>query len=413
MHKPVDELNIHFTTAPGMSQKVGTLAKRNRTIFFEYSETWLAKGVSLSPFTLPNKSGLIEHSDHEFGPIFGLFDDSLPDGWGLLLMDRYFRQHGIDPAMLSPLDRLAYLGSNTMGALTYHPSITTDEDSQTVFDLAEFAKQSQEIFQGLPSEVLPELLHAGGSPGGARPKVLVGYNPKTGKMLSGEADLPDGFEHWIIKFSARQDVSVAGPMEYAYSLMAKQAGIDMPETLLFEIADGQRFFGAKRFDRATGNQRFHIHTFGNMIHANFRIPCCDYAELMKATLVLTKNHAELLKVFRLMVFNVIAHNRDDHAKNFSFILNEPDLGWSFSPAYDISYNDGPGGEHTTTINGEGKNPTKKDILTIAEQFDIARLMADEIIAQVKTAISRWQEFADEAKLPKDAATMYGSKFILL
>jgi serine/threonine-protein kinase HipA len=232
-------------------------------------------------------------------------------------------------------------------------------------------------------------------------------------MLSGETVLPDGFEHWIIKFSARQDAAVAGPMEYAYSLMAKQAGIDMPETQLFETADGQRFFGAKRFDRAIGNQRFHIHTFGNMIHANFRIPCCDYAELMKVALALTKNHAELLRVFRLMVFNVIAHNRDDHAKNFSFILSDTDLGWSFSPAYDISYNDGPGGEHTTTINGEGKNPTKKDILTIAEQFDISCSTANDIIDQAKTALAHWQEFADEAKLPKDAATRYGSNFILL
>ena len=413
MHRPINRLNVHFTTSQQDSQKIGTLAKQGRTLFFEYDESWIEKNISLSPFNLPNQSGLIEHTDQEFGPIFGLFDDSLPDGWGLLLMDRYFRQQGIDPVTLSPLDRLAYLGSSTMGALTYRPAITADEDSHTAFNLAELAKQSQDIFQGRSEEVLPELLRAGGSPGGARPKVLVGYNPKTDEILSGETDLPEGFEHWIVKFSAGQHAAIAGPAEYAYSLMAKQAGIDMPQTRLFETADGQRFFGTKRFDRGAANQRFHIHSFGNMIHANFRIPCCDYAELFKVTLVLTMNHLELIKAFRLMVFNVLTHNRDDHVKNFSFILDTVGNEWKFSPAYDITFTDGPGGEHTTTINGEGRNPTKQDMLALADQFDISHVKVNEIISHIQKAIRDWSGYADTAGLPKNIAAEYRRKFLTI
>ena len=260
----------------------------------------------------------------------------------------------------------------------------------------ELAQQSYEVYEGKVSEILPQLYKAGGSPGGARPKILVGYNRASEDIISGENDLPEGFEHWIVKFSAREDATDAGPVEYAYSLMAKCAGIDIPETHLFESGQGGGYFGVKRFDRSSKNRRYHIHTFGNMIHANFRIPSCDYADLLKVTSILTKNYEEVIRAFRLMVFNVKAHNRDDHAKNFSFILNEKTKNWSLSPAYDLTFANGPGGEHSTSIAGVGRNPIDNDLLKLAEQFDIEKKRAKNIIEEVCSALSSWNKFAGDA-----------------
>ena len=411
MADTTQELEVHFTITPDSSVKVGTLAQRKHKLFFEYDAGWLERGLELSPFTLPAKPGLLEHTDRQFGPLFGLFDDSLPDGWGLLLIDRYFRKLGMEPSAIGLLERLAYLNTRTMGALTYHPPADRKDSAATIFELHELARQSQEIYAGQARDVLPELLRAGGSPGGARPKILVGYNPVTGEIISGEDNLPAGFEHWIVKFSAKEDAADAGPVEYAYSLMAQASGIDMPETRLFKTSQGDRFFGVKRFDRAAGNRRFHVHTFGNLIHANFRIPSCDYADLLKATTILTRNHTDVLRAFRLMAFNVQAHNRDDHAKNFAFFLDDTTGLWSLSPTYDLTYTTGPGGEHTTTVNGEGKAPDRDHMLQLARQFDIATTDANSIIDEVFATIAQWPTFAAQAAVPQQAAMTISKKII--
>jgi len=175
-------------------------------------------------------------------------------------------------------------------------------------------------------------------------------------------------------------------MEYAYSLMARDAGIDMPPTRLFETSEGDRFFGTKRFDR-DGNRRYHVHTFGNLIQSNFRIPSADYADLLKATSLLTRNHQDVLRMFRRMVFNVLAHNRDDHVKNFAFILNDTTGDWTLTPAYDLLYTPGPGGEHTMTIAGEGKNPNRTHMLQLAEQADVSQREANAIIDEVQAVVT--------------------------
>lgn len=416
------KLEVRFTRTPGEWKHVGVLAEDRGRVYFQYDDDFLATGLNLSPFRLPFKPVLFEHRDREFGPLPGLFDDSLPDGWGLLLMDRHFRSLGLNVSEIGPLDRLAWLGTRTMGALTYHPPAVGDGVDGGQFDLHDLARQSQEILTGAAVDVLPQLLKAGGSPGGARPKVLVGYNPNTGELISGEDDLPEGFEHWIVKFIAKDDSPDVGGVEYAYSIMARECGIDMPPTRLFETAKGDRFFGAKRFDRgstgspqagSTGspqwnNRRCHVHTFGNIIQSNFRIPSADYADLLKATGVLTRNHQDVLQAFRRMVFNVLAHNRDDHVKNFAFILNDaagsagsPQGGeWSLAPAYDLLFTSGPGGEHTMTIAGEGQNPGRSHMLRLARQADIPKRQAGAVIEAVQAAISRWPEFAANAGLSK-------------
>jgi serine/threonine-protein kinase HipA len=396
------KLDIRFTRSPNDSMPVGTLAEDRGRVYFEYAADFLATGLNLSPFRLPFEPGLFEHRDREFGPLPGVFDDSLPDGWGLLLMDRHFRSLGRNLAEISPLDRLAWLGTRTMGALTYHPPASRDDSDASIFDLTRLARQSQEILTGSAVDVLPQLLKAGGSPGGARPKVLVGYNPDTGDVISGEDDLSEGFEHWIVKFLAKEGNPDAGAVEYAYSLMARQAGIDMPTTRLFETPEGDRFFGIRRFDR-DGNRRYHVHTFGNLIHSNFRIPSADYADLLKATSLLTRNHQDVLRAFRRMVLNVLAHNRDDHVKNFAFLLDAATGDWSLTPAYDLLFTPGPGGGHTMTITGEGRNPGRPHMLKLADQADVSRPDADAIIAEVQAAVARWPDHAANAGVSKATA----------
>jgi serine/threonine-protein kinase HipA len=225
--------------------------------------------------------------------------------------------------------------------------------------------------------------------------VLVGFNPATGSIVSGEDELQEGVEHWIVKFAAKEEKADAGPIEYAYSLMALAAGIDMPETRLFETREGDRFFGVKRFDRR-GNCRFHVHTFGNLIQADFRVPSADYADLLKATSLLTRNHQEVLRAFHRLVFNVLAHNRDDHVKNFAFILDATTGDWRLSPAYDLLFTTGPGGEHSMTVAGEGRNPDRSHMLQLARQADISEREAEHIIEEVLSAVSSWPDHAKQA-----------------
>ena len=397
------KLTVKLRRTPDDELVVGTLAEQDRQVYFEYDAGFIESGLQLSPYRLPLSSGLIEHRDHAFGPLPGMFDDSLPDGWGLMLMDRHFRREGIDPKTLSPLDRLGYVGDRTMGALTYHPSREVEAGDQ-LLDLVKLGINAEQVLEGEAAEVLPELMRAGGSPAGARPKVLVGVQDN--RIISGEGDLPEGFEHWLIKFAAKEDAGDAGPVEYAYSLMARAAGIDMPETRLFEVSEGKdqrRYFGVKRFDRAPGNRRYHVHSFANLIHTNFRIPSTDYADLFKVTKALTRNHADVVRLFRLMVFNVAAHNRDDHAKNFAFVFDDQVNEWSLSPAFDLMYASGPGGEQTMTVNGKGRDITVADCLALAEKVAIKPQQAEAIMAEVNNAVGRWQEWADEAGVSKGVA----------
>lgn len=371
---------------------VGEIAEREHRIYFQYSTNFLSKLLWLSPYKLPLGPDLFEHKDRDFGPIFGLFDDSLPDGWGLMLMDRFLRSRGLIIEQLSVLDRLSFLGSNTMGALTYKPVLEIESTDTPRFDLYNLYVQSQGIITGKTQIVLTELIKAGGSPGGARPKVLVGVCGND--LISGEGNLPKGFSHWIIKFSTHNDFVDSGPVEYAYSLMAKACGIIMPETRLFNTGQGIRFFGVKRFDRS-GNKRYHSHTFGNLIHSNFRIPSCDYEMLFRVINDITKNQQDLLRGFRQMVFNVFAYNRDDHVKNFAFIMDQKGE-WSLSPAYDLTYSPGPGGEHSMTIDGEGKSPSKENIIRLGEKSGISKKDINLIIDEIGQAVTNWPKYANTA-----------------
>lgn len=376
---------------------VGTLAERDRRVYFEYDGTFLKAPLPISPFKLPVRPGLFEHEERGFAQVFGVFNDSLPDGWGLLLMDREFRKRGVDPFRLSILDRLAYIGTRAMGALTYHPATGGGGEEPLRIDLDALAGQAERILEGSAEELLPALRIAGGSPGGARPKVLVGVRDD-GHLISGTADLPEGYRPFLIKFPAQEDPADVGPLEAAYAQMAEQAGIEMPATRLFETPGGSRHFGAERFDRV-GNPRLHMHTLGGLLHASHRLPSLDYEGLLRATLELTKDHRQMEEAFRRMAFNVLAHNRDDHVKNFSFLMDRAGT-WRLAPAYDLVFCEGPGREHTMAVAGEAVRPTEHDMLRVAEACDVDLRRAREIVQHVRDVVGEWSRFARDTGVTK-------------
>lgn len=363
MVKPVSLIEVSYQGHP-----VGRIALApDRTCAFEYNRDWLSNGFSISPFYLPLKPGVMQARPTPFAGLFGVFNDSLPDGWSRLLLDRWLRSAHVDPNALSVLDRLSLVGGEGMGALSYAPdqnpgTVTTSHPlGDIATQVANLLAQEEETGSANISS-LEELLKLAGSSGGARPKVLVKI---------------DG-EEWLVKFRASVDPVNVGELEYQHSLLAKKAGIEMPETRLFE----GRYFGTRRFDRS-GKKRIHVHSASGLLYASHRMPSLDYAELLKATMAITRDINEVARMFRLMVFNVQIGNKDDHAKNFSFICENG--SWKLSPAYDLLPSNGFGGQHTTTVNGNG-NPTLADCLEVARTTGFPKIRASEIIAEVMKGI---------------------------
>jgi serine/threonine-protein kinase HipA len=281
-----------------------------------------------------------------------------------------------------------------MGALTYHPPTERDDDDPLDIDLTEVAEQSHRILEGSVEDILPQLIRAGGSPMGARPKIVAGVRADYGHLVTGTADLPEGYSHWLIKFAAKEDPSDVGPIEAAYAEMARAAGITFPRTHLFPTRDGRRYFGVERFDRdpAHPSRRIHVHTFAGLLHHDYRLPGQDYTDLLKLTRILTTNHQDVVEAFRRMVFNVLAHNRDDHTKNFAFQMSQ-DGEWRLAPAYDVTYSTGPGGEHTMMVNGAGPAPTRKHVLAVGEGASLEPREVREVMEAVLTSVDQWPAVA--------------------
>ena len=378
-------------------QSVGRLAERNGIIYFEYDENFVQNRIKISPFKLPLRNGVVELPSDPFEGLIGVFSDSLPDGWGRLLFDRMMRSQGILPSEISSLDRLAYVGLNGMGALVYEPD-SSPPINQEFIDLDHLATQTEKVLEGASGEIITELLALNGSSAGARPKALIGVDQDRKNISYGVNDLNDGFEHWLVKFPNAQDGKDSGAIEYVYALMAKEAGLNFPDTHLFSSKKGNGFFAVKRFDRE-GDKRFHMHTVSGLIHHNFRFPSLDYEDLLSLTMALTKDIREVEKMFRLAVFNVMAHNRDDHAKNFSFLMDE--FGeWKLSPAYDLTFSNGPGGEQSTMVMGEGRNITINHFVKLGLEAKISKELIDQIIEQTRNALSKWTSLANDYEISK-------------
>jgi len=343
--------------------KVGRIALTSDALcVFEYDPAYILSGKTISPFHLPLKSEVFIAKRTPFDGTFGVFADSLPDGWGSLILDRYLKSKGIDPARLTVLQRLLLVGVTGRGALEYQPDYS-ESPANEIIDFNRLAQETQKILtSNYTGDFLDTLYKQGGSPGGARPKVFV--------TIAGK--------EWLVKFKATIDPDDVGKTEYEYSLLAKKCGINMPETRLFE----EKYFGVERFDRTPGG-KIHTVSAAGLLHADYRIPCLDYLDLLKLCHVLTKNMEEVEMLFRLMAFNVAIKNRDDHAKNFSFQLI--DGQWKLSPAYDLLPSNGFNGFHTTTVNNSGE-PSINDMMTVAEKVGLNKQRARNIIQSINEQI---------------------------
>ena len=334
---------------------------------FEYDSQFLSDGVSISPFELPLKAGTFIARRTPFDGGFGVFDDCLPDGWGLLLLDRYLRNRNINPNSLTLLDRLSLVGSTGRGALEFVPDKSEMPDTTK----ADFSAISTEIEQILSAENyvgnnIDSLYARGGSPGGARPKVFV-------KDDNGE---------WLVKFSAKYDRRDIGKLEYECSLLAGKCGIEMPDTKLIE----DKYFGVKRFDR-TESGKLHVISMAGLVCADYRSPSIDYIHIFQACKELTHSINEMWKIYRLMTFNYLISNKDDHAKNFAFIFR--DGCWHFAPAYDILPSEGFNGYHTTSFN-DRIEPSDKDLIEIATMVGLDGKRASEILHFMREEIKASQ-----------------------
>jgi serine/threonine-protein kinase HipA len=395
---PTELLTVYLDS--GERMKVGRLARKQRNIFFEYAPEFVASGIELSPFKLPLKHGVFTPSEPLFEGLFGVFNDSLPDGWGRLLLDRAIAKHGIGTAQITVMDRLAHVGSGGMGALAYEPD--RSDDGTTVGEerlaLDRLAKEAATVLEGDSEAVFTELLRLNGSSAGARPKIVAQVNADKSRVIHGSQPLRKGYEHWMIKFASSQDPRDIGAIEYAYSLMARAAGVEMPKTHLFRTKKNA-YFGAKRFDR-NGDRRIHMHSLSGVIHADHRMPTLDYNLILRVVFALTKDFTEVEKAYTLACFNVLAYNRDDHPKNFSFLLDE-DRNWKFSPAYDLTFSHGPGGEQATLVMGEGKSPGVTQLIALGKEHGLKR--AADILAKVQRAVSKWKRYAEQAEVTSKSA----------
>lgn len=331
---------------------------------FEYSAYWLQTGFSISPFELPLRQGVFIAKPTPFDGGFGVFDDCLPDGWGMLIMDRYLRQQNINPGDLNLLDRLALVGTSGRGALEFYPDYSEFENSSVIdFNLLTQAIDAileEKEYQG---EGIKDLYKRGGSPGGARPKVFVKF---------------DNVE-WLVKFRAKYDSKNIGKQEYQYAQLAKACGIEMMDCRLFE----DEFFGTKRFDRTPLGEKIHVVSMAGLLCADYRVPSIDYIHIFQVAKELTHNMAEVWKVFKLMCFNYLIGNKDDHAKNFAFICENG--VWRFAPAFDLLPSDGIGGYHTTLFNNL-MTPSDNDIISIAKQVGINEKDAKQTLVTIKSVV---------------------------
>ena len=406
-YSPIELLTVYLD-ARNQRRKVGRLAFKDRQLLFEYDASSIASGIELSPIKLPLRPGISVADTTIFDGLFGVFNDSLPDGWGRLLLDRTVEKYGIHRGQLNPLDRLAYVGRHGMGALSYEPELGLENTDDVPLALDRIAEESAAVLAGENEEVFEELLRLNGSSSGARPKIVAQVSPDKKRIIHGQQQLQSGFAHWMIKFPSSQDARDMGAIEYAYSLMAKDAGVEMPETHLFRTKRN-KYFGTKRFDR-DGDARIHMHSLGGLIHADHRSPSLDYDTVLRVTLALTRNIQDAEKSYALACFNVLAHNRDDHVKNFSFLLNARNE-WVFAPAYDLTFSYGPGGEQSMLVMGEGRNPGTAQLQALGKQHGIKN--AQGILAKVKTAVANWPRYAELADVSRKSTKDVAAKIKLL
>ena len=350
--------NVQAVSVVYHGRKVGTLSMGNRsTCQFEYDKEWLSNGFSISPLKLPLKAGLFTANYQPFNGNFGIFEDSLPGGYGEYLLRKVLKNSGIEPLGLTPVQWLSIVGSSGMGALCYEPETKLiREDSQRSLD--EMQQMALDVLSEKTNENAEMLYFKSGNSGGVRPKCI----------------FSDAEGHWLVKFRHTYDPKNIGQLEYDYNKVARQCGIDVPD---FKLIEG-KYFAVKRFDIEDG-VRLHVATASALLNEPITPPKMEYHNLLQLTGYLTQSSEAVEQQFRRMAFNVFAHNMDDHARNFSFICREGK--WSLAPAYDLT-NDATLGEHASTINFKGL-PSEEDMITLGMNIRMSRERCQQIIEEVK------------------------------
>jgi serine/threonine-protein kinase HipA len=370
-----------------------TIAGGRPSIFFEYSDQARQKGYELSRHKLPLATNQFagRFPDHQMG-LPGPVYDSLPDGWGLLLMDRLFRRRGLDISKITPLDRLTYIGDSAMGALSFKPIASDIDSSQPHIPIEQLAAEIQEIVSGQGSEFLERIIKIGGSPQGARPKALVFRCLTTGTFSTVSHPY---WEAWLIKFPAAQENAEVCAVEYVYAECLRTCGIATPDTQHFILNNGLAAFASKRFDRQA-DIKIPMQSLASFTGADFRSPgSLDYATFLRATEKCTNDVREKKFAFERAVFNVAFNNRDDHPKNFAYLMSAKGQ-WTLAPAFDVTFCNGPAGYHQMDVMGEPLKINRKQMISLGvDEAELTRENAEVIIDRICTIASRFTDIANQ------------------
>ncbi len=358
----IDELTVK---CHGRSVGTLTLSADRKTCAFEYDKGWLTDGFSVSPLELPLKSGVFTAKRNPFGGNFGVFEDSLPDGYGRYLLHKTLLRQGINDFNLSALDRLSIVGDNGMGALTYEPSVIVENDEE-IRDWDLLQEKAFEVLREQQDSDAGLLLYNSGNSGGCRPKAI--FSDESG--------------HWLIKFRHTYDPLDMGRTEFLYNETARRCGITVPDFRLI----GGKYFTSRRFDLTDKGERLHTATAGGLLCVSVSAPVLDYMNLLALTGWLTQSRTDVEEMFRRMVFNYLTENKDDHCKNSSFFIDchhgrKPQ--WHLAPAYDLTHcAEGYNGEHATSANNTGR-PTLSDFIAVGTKNKIPRKRCIEIFEEVR------------------------------
>jgi serine/threonine-protein kinase HipA len=408
-----------------------SLDEGDRHAWFEYDPAFARSGIEVSPLQMPlsrEAFRFAQLSPDAFHGLPGMLADSLPDRYGHALIDAWLARRGRSPDSFDAVERLCYVGSRGMGALEFLPAIGPEADHSTEIDVGELAELAARVLSkrdGFSAsladdereQALKDILSVGTSAGGARAKAVIAWNPQTHAVRSGQVDAGEGFEHWLLKFDGVDEAAETlrnpsgyGAVEYAYSSMARAAGIEMPPTQLLEEGD-RRHFMVRRFDRTDDGAKLHMQTLGGLAHLDYnQAGAHSYEQALLAIRQLDLGMAAVEEQFRRMVFNVITRNQDDHVKNISFLMDRSGR-WALSPAYDLIFAFRSGsrrtGRHQMTVNGKRDAFALEDLELCAKTASMGRNRPREIVEEVTEAVRRWPEFADEAGVEAERVERIG------
>jgi serine/threonine-protein kinase HipA len=427
MYKPVDIVEVR-----AWDRQVGAVALDPKLGFyaFEYAPAFIRTGIELAPLTMPLADAqgpfiFPELPELTYKRLPSMLADSLPDDFGNNLINAWMANQGVEARDITALDRLAYMGKRGMGALEFRPARGPKPGPTTAIVLSDLIDSARRAVHGdfdndpHAAAALKQILSVGTSAGGARAKATIAWNPRTNEIRAGQFDVAPGFEHWILKFDGiGKDNELGEPqgygrIEYAYHLMAVQAGIDMSPCRLLEEG-GRAHFMTKRFDR-DGNDKLHTQTLCGMAQLDYKARGAhDYSQYLGAMRRLQMPAAAFDQAFRRVAFNVMASNCDDHSKNISFILKVP-AQWALAPAYDVIYAYNPKGEwtyqHLISVNGKFNDIGREDLLVLADRFQVGT--ASKLLAEVREAVAAWPDFAARASMSKTAVERIRAHQLLL